>query len=93
MVGLYRIFREIILFVVQEVEVENLSSESPYIGKSRQKKNITFPSETDSMGAQNQQKPASADLTETDSPGEHDMSRLAQLRGTKVQGHCALVLY
>ncbi|XP_016408818.1 centriolin-like [Sinocyclocheilus rhinocerous] len=58
-----------------DVEVENLSSESPYIGKSRQKRNITFQSETDSMGAQNQQQPASADLTETDTPGEH-----AQLR-------------
>ncbi|XP_073696104.1 centriolin [Garra rufa] len=63
-----------------EVEVENLSSESPYIGKSRQKRNITFPLETDSMGAQGQQKPSSADLTETDGPGEHDMSRHAQLR-------------
>ncbi|XP_042580752.1 centriolin-like isoform X3 [Cyprinus carpio] len=58
-----------------EVEVKNISSESPYIGKSRQKRNITFPSETDSKGAQNQQQPASADLTETDTPGEH-----AQLR-------------
>ncbi|XP_016397491.1 centriolin-like [Sinocyclocheilus rhinocerous] len=63
-----------------EVEVENLSSESPYIGKSRQKRNITFPLETDSMGAQDQQKASSADLTETDGPGEHDMSRHAQLR-------------
>ncbi|XP_050965080.1 centriolin isoform X2 [Labeo rohita] len=63
-----------------EVEVENLSSESPYIGKSRQKRNITFPLETDSMGAQDQHKPSSADLTETDGPGEHDMSRHAQLR-------------
>uniref|UniRef100_A0A8C2AA00 Centriolin n=1 Tax=Cyprinus carpio TaxID=7962 RepID=A0A8C2AA00_CYPCA len=71
-----------------EVEVKNISSESPYIGKSRQKRNITFPSETDSKGAQNQQQPASADLTETDTPGEH-----AQLRGTKVQVHCTLILY
>ncbi|XP_043095142.1 centriolin isoform X3 [Puntigrus tetrazona] len=63
-----------------EVEVEKISSESPYIGKSRQKRNITFPSETDSVGAENQQQPASADLTETDSPGERDMSRHAQLR-------------
>ncbi|XP_058630694.1 centriolin isoform X2 [Onychostoma macrolepis] len=66
-----------------EVEVENLSSESPYIGKSRQKRNIKFPSETDNMGAQNQQKPASVDLTETDTPGEHDMSRHAQLRAVE----------
>ncbi len=74
------------------MEVENLSSESPYIGKSRQKRNITFPSETDSMGSQNQQQQhASADLTETDSPGEHDMSRRAQLRGTQFQGNCALI--
>uniref|UniRef100_A0A671SH14 Centriolin n=1 Tax=Sinocyclocheilus anshuiensis TaxID=1608454 RepID=A0A671SH14_9TELE len=65
-----------------EVGLENLSSESPYIGKSRQKRNITFPLETDSMGAQDQQKASSADLTETDGPGEHDMSRHAQLRGT-----------
>ncbi|XP_016341825.1 centriolin-like [Sinocyclocheilus anshuiensis] len=63
-----------------EVGLENLSSESPYIGKSRQKRNITFPLETDSMGAQDQQKASSADLTETDGPGEHDMSRHAQLR-------------
>ncbi|KAL0192675.1 hypothetical protein M9458_010971, partial [Cirrhinus mrigala] len=55
-----------------EVEVENLSSESPYIGKSRQKRNIAFPLEMDSLGAQDQQKPSSADLTETDGPGEHD---------------------
>ncbi|KTG44236.1 hypothetical protein cypCar_00020074 [Cyprinus carpio] len=58
-----------------EVEVKNISSESPYIGKSRQKRNITFPSETDSKGAQNQQQPASADLTETDTPGEHAQIR------------------
>ncbi len=82
------IFREIIVFVVQDVEVEILSSESPYIGKSRQKRNITFPSEADSM---QQQQHASADLTETDSPGEHDMSRRAQLRGTQFQGNCALI--
>ncbi|XP_052447896.1 centriolin isoform X2 [Carassius gibelio] len=66
-----------------EVEVENLSSESkesPYIGKSRQKRSIPVPLGTDSMGAQDQRKASSADLTETDGPGEHDMSRHAQLR-------------
>ncbi|XP_048046042.1 centriolin isoform X4 [Megalobrama amblycephala] len=63
-----------------EVEVGNLSSESPYLGKSCQKRNITFPMQTESMGAQDQQQPASVDLTETDCPREHDMSRHAQLR-------------
>ncbi|ROL42576.1 Centriolin [Anabarilius grahami] len=63
-----------------EVEVGNLSSESPYLGKSCQKRNITFPLQTESMGAQDQQQPASADLTEIDCPREHDMSRHAQLR-------------
>ncbi|XP_059403396.1 centriolin isoform X2 [Carassius carassius] len=66
-----------------EVEVENLSSESkesPYIGKSHQKRSIMVPLETDSMGAQDQHKASSANLTETDGPGEHDMSRHAQLR-------------
>ncbi|XP_077087989.1 centriolin isoform X2 [Siphateles boraxobius] len=56
-----------------EVEVEILSIESPYIGKSCQKRNILF-------GARDQHQPASADLTETDYPREHDMSRHAQLR-------------
>ncbi|XP_042612747.1 centriolin isoform X3 [Cyprinus carpio] len=63
-----------------EVEVEKFSSESPYIGKSRQKRNITFPLETNSMGTQDQKKASSVDPTETDGPGEHDMSRHAQLR-------------
>lgn len=63
-----------------EVEVENLSIESPYIGKSCQKGSIKFPLETESIGVRDQQQPASADLTETDCPREHDMSRHAQLR-------------
>ncbi|XP_073807662.1 centriolin isoform X4 [Danio rerio] len=62
-----------------EVEVDNLISESPYIGKSRQKRNIKFPSETENTGTQGQQKhPPASDLTETDSPGDY-MSRHAQL--------------
>lgn len=85
------IFRDIILYVVQEVEVGNLSSESPYLGKSCQKRNITFPLQTESMGAQDQQQPASVDLTETDCPRELDMSRHAQLRGKKVQGCCVYI--
>ncbi|KAG1957201.1 centriolin [Pimephales promelas] len=56
-----------------EVEVEKLSIESPYIGKSCRKRNIL-------LGARDQHQPASADLTETDFPKEHDMSRHAQLR-------------
>ncbi|XP_026068094.1 centriolin-like isoform X2 [Carassius auratus] len=55
-------FEPLLFYPDPEVEVENLSSETPYIAKSRQKRNITFPSETDSIGA---------DLTETDTPGEH----------------------
>ncbi|KAK7165153.1 hypothetical protein R3I94_003505 [Phoxinus phoxinus] len=55
-----------------EVEVEKLSIESPYIGKSCQKRNI--------LGARDKHHPASADLTETDYPREHDMSRHVQLR-------------
>jgi len=80
------IFRDIILYVVQEVEVEKLSIESPYIGKSCRKRNIL-------LGARDQHQPASADLTETDFPKEHDMSRHAQLRGTKVQGYCIFTLH
>ncbi|XP_056092231.1 centriolin isoform X2 [Rhinichthys klamathensis goyatoka] len=56
-----------------EVEVEKLSIESPYIGKSCRKRNIL-------LGARDQHQPASPDLTETDYPREHDMSRHAQLR-------------
>ncbi|XP_048046040.1 centriolin isoform X2 [Megalobrama amblycephala] len=73
-------FEPLLFYPDPEVEVGNLSSESPYLGKSCQKRNITFPMQTESMGAQDQQQPASVDLTETDCPREHDMSRHAQLR-------------
>ncbi|XP_056313140.1 centriolin [Danio aesculapii] len=67
-----------------EVEVDNLISESPYIGKSRQKRNITLPSENEKTGTRDQQMhPPASDLTETDSPGEHYMSRHAQLAAEK----------
>ncbi|XP_051962276.1 centriolin [Xyrauchen texanus] len=61
-----------------EVKIENLSSESPYIGKSRQKRNITFTSET--MDAQVQQQTRLVDLTEVDDPTKDGMSRHAHLR-------------
>ncbi|XP_051516853.1 centriolin isoform X2 [Myxocyprinus asiaticus] len=61
-----------------EVKIENISSESPYIGKSRQKRSVTFTSET--MDAQDQQQTLSVDLTEVDDPTKDDMSRHAQLR-------------
>ncbi|XP_067294103.1 centriolin isoform X2 [Pseudorasbora parva] len=63
-----------------EVEVENFSIESPYIGKSCQKRNTKFPLEVESMEIRDHQQPASADMTETDYPREHDMSRHVQLR-------------
>ncbi|XP_051980347.1 centriolin-like [Xyrauchen texanus] len=61
-----------------KVEIENLSSESPYIGKACQKRNIMFTSE--SIDAKDQQQLLSVDLTETDNPRENYMFRHDQLR-------------
>ncbi|XP_057176790.1 centriolin isoform X1 [Triplophysa rosa] len=57
-----------------EVEMENLSSESPYIGKARQKRNVTFASD------KKRTRDLKQDLSETDNPASDDMFRHAQLR-------------
>lgn len=66
--------------------MENLSSESPYIGKARQKRNVTFA--PDNKRTRDLKK----DLTETDNSASDDMFRQAQLRGTRVQGHVLIIL-
>lgn len=65
--------------------MENLSSESPYIGKARQKRNITFASDN------KRTRDVKQDLTETDNPASDDMLRHAQLRGTNVQVRSVLM--
>lgn len=66
--------------------MENLSSESPYIGKARQKRNVTFASDN------KRTRDLKKDLTETDNSASDDMFRHAQLRGTRVQGHYVLII-
>ncbi|XP_056602682.1 centriolin isoform X3 [Triplophysa dalaica] len=61
-----------------EVEMENLSSESPYIGKARQKRNVTFASDN------KRTRDLKQDLTETDNSASHDMFRHAQLRAEEL---------
>lgn len=61
--------------------MENLSSESPYIGKSRQKRIITFASDN------KRERDLKQDLTETDNPASDDLLRHAQLRGTGALCH------
>ncbi|KAA0716324.1 Centriolin Centrosomal protein 1 [Triplophysa tibetana] len=61
-----------------EVEMENLSSESPYIGKARQKRMVTFASDNKRTLDLKQ------DLTETDNSASDNMFRQAQLRAEDV---------